>query len=148
MSEISTFRFTGETFSANQYIDPFLRYTGESEVRIVEDVIQGGFIAQFRAQVWTHKLPPVVQIESTTLTIPTWNSAWQLWKANHADNKLFGWIARRWPPEKRGCEDHKAELTFGWDRKLVFPEAEYPARMGTPYMQTARMTDPKVDWLS
>lgn len=122
-----------------------LGFRGSAEIQGYQDDVIRGFVYEFRAQVWTHKLPPVNKTEKVSLTIPTWNSAWQLWKANHADSKLFGWIARRWPPQKRGSETHTGTVSFDIDRKVIFPESNYPANLGTPYMQTV-LTDPEVQW--
>lgn len=105
-----------------------------------------GVICEFRTQIWSDHLPDETKTAETSIDIPTWNSAWQLWKANHAESKLFGWIARRWPPEKRGTEVHKASVSFELSKRVLFPEFKpYPSSLGSKYYNVA-MTEPEWMW--
>lgn len=98
----------------------------------------------FKKDIWADKIADDTITETqevkTQLQVPTWNSAWQLWKANHAESKLFGWIARRWPPEKRGMETHTqtktAALKFRVCKYHTFPDFNpetYPRQFGGYY---------------
>lgn len=109
------------------------------------DEFARGVAYEFRTHIWSHKLPTEVKVEETQLVIPTWNSAWQLWKANHADSKYLGWIAKRWPPQKRGSEVHKATVSIDLDKRVLFPEYNYPAGLGTPYRHVVAST-PRWEW--
>lgn len=115
------------------------------EVNTFRDEWMYGIVAEFRTHIWSHKLPPETKTAETQLTIPTWNSAWQLWKANHAESKYFGWIAKRWPPQKRGTETHVASVSFDMDRRTLFPECNFPAGLGTQYRQVV-LSDPVWTW--
>jgi hypothetical protein len=104
-----------------------------------------GVVLEFRTHIWSHKLPPETFTAEESFTVATYNSAWQLWKANHAESKWFGWVAKRWPPEKRGTEVHKAVVSFDMTKKNLFPEYDYPAGLGTPYHVTV-LSNPKWTW--
>lgn len=115
------------------------------ETNFWQDQMLNSVIYAFRTEIWSHKLPLEIKTESTQIQVQTWNSAWQLWKANHAGSKLLGWIVRRWPAQKRGMETHKATVTFEQDRRVLFPEANYPASAGTPYYRVVT-TPPVWEW--
>jgi hypothetical protein len=129
-----------QTFALRQFIADEVAFRGNLDIEFIRNDLAYGFVMQLRAQLYTHKLPAETRTETSTLVLPTWNSAWQLWKANHANSKLFGWIARRWPAKKRGSETHMATVTFDLDRRVLFPECNYPERLGTPYMRVDTTT--------
>lgn len=110
------------------------------------DEFAHGVIYEFKTHIWSHKLPPETKTAETQLDIPTWNSAWQLWKANHAESKWFGWIAKRWPPEKRGTEVHTASVSFDLSKRVLFPEYNYPAGLGTAYHHVVA-AEPQWTWI-
>jgi hypothetical protein len=117
------------------------------EVNTYRDEWLYGIVAEFRTHIWSHKLPPENVTTEESFTVATWNSAWQLWKANHAESKWFGWIAKKWPPQKRGTEVHKAVVSLDLSKKVLFPEYTYPAGLGTPYHHVVA-AEPRWMWAS
>lgn len=107
-----------------------------------------GIVAAFRTEIWSHKLPSETKTETTSLRVEAWDSAWQLWKFNRHKNynRLFGWIHRKWPAKKTAVTHYQAQCTFEIDKRVLFPEANYPTSAGTPYYHVTTTT-PVWDWL-
>lgn len=116
------------------------------EIDTYVDQMLRNVVYEFRTAIWSDKLPEETKTAEANLSVATWTSAWQLWKANHADSKLFGWIAKRWPPEKRGTETHTASVSFNLSKSVLFPDFKpYPSNLGSPYL-TVAMTEPVWKW--
>lgn len=96
-------------------------------------------IYAFRTEIWSHRLPSETKTETASLRVETWESAWQLWKFNRhmKHNRLFGWIHRKWPAKKTAVTNYQAQCTFDLDKRVLFPEANYPASAGSPYYRVA-----------
>lgn len=115
------------------------------EVNTFRDEWAYGIVAEFRTHIWSHKLPPETKEAEYLHELPVFNSAWQLWKYNHQYSRWFGWVAKRWPPEKRGIELLRASVSFDMDRRTLFPECNFPAGLGTQYRQVV-LSDPVWTW--
>jgi len=99
-----------------------------------------GVAFQFHKDLWADKLADeTVKVKAVHMydrTIPVWTSAWQLWKHNHRDSKLFGWVSRKWPPvqeEQRFVDRLTPEVEVHVKKYLTFPEFQPPAGNMGPY---------------
>lgn len=111
------------------------------------DEFAHGVVYEFKTHIWSHKLPPETKTVETTVPVATWTSAWQLWKHNHAGSKYLGWIAKRWPPVKGGSEALTASVSIDLTKRVLFPEYNYPAGLGTPYHHVV-VSQPEWLWAS
>lgn len=106
-----------------------------------------GMVYAFQAELWCHKLPGETKTETTNLRVETWDSAWQLWKFNRYKNhnRYLGWIHTKWPAKKTAVTNYQAQCTFDLDKRVLFPEYNYPKPMGSPYMRVA-LSQPVWSW--
>lgn len=147
MSDLSADRIQLEQtkFALRQFVAEELGLNN-LDLNVYFDEFSRGVVYEFRTHIWSHKLPPETKEAEYLHELPVFNSAWQLWKYNHQYSRWFGWIAKRWPPQKNGLELLKASVSFDLSKRVLFPEYNYPAGLGTAYHHVV-VAEPQWTWI-
>lgn len=106
------------------------------QVEIQQDMMSSlmdQIVFNFTGYVLAEKLPPKEVSKSFEFSTDVFESAWQLWKYNRRDSKLFGWIHRKWPAQTTK-RTFKEKATVVLEGQYVYPEARGIAfeRLGQP----------------
>lgn len=91
-------------------------------------------IFSFESYVLTENLPPQEVSKEVRFDVDIFESAWQLWKYNRRNSKIFGWVTRKWPV-KYGTHRHIEKASVVLEGKYVYPEAHgiaFSERLGQP----------------
>ncbi len=137
-----------------QYLDPFVVDRMDIEQVSDELIHLGASVAfRFKKDLWADKLADERQTVTQKLEVitdyTTWESAWQLWKHNHRGSKLFGWIARKWPPVngmKTRIENREITAEFDIKKYLTFPEFQPPPQQFGNYYRYVQTTPGRMVW--
>lgn len=117
---LDTVTLTALKFGLSQYVSEYL--IQNVDVSFIQG-FENDLGVQLTAYVYADQLSSEKVTTSPRLEVETWTSAWQLWKHNHKDSKLFGWVARRWAPLKGGKEIHTSTVTLNLERYHLYPDA-------------------------
>jgi hypothetical protein len=118
--EVNHFQLEQQKFALKTFLEDEVPLSN-LDVNLYRDEWLYGVVAEFRTHIWSHKLPSEHKTAETQLTIPTWNSAWQLWKANHAESKWFGWL-----------RDAHGLCKLRPDQEGALPRVQLPGWTGNP----------------
>ncbi len=108
---------------------------------------------EFRKKVWADKLAnetvKATQELLVGIWVPLWDSAWQLWKHNHKDSKLFGWIHKWWPADRGtylASEKQQVTVEVNIKKYLTFPEFQAPPSQFGNYYRYVQTTPVRMWW--
>jgi hypothetical protein len=148
MSDLSADRIQLEQtkFALRQFVAEELGLNN-LDLNVYFDEFSRGVVYEFRTHIWSHKLPTETKTVETQVPVSQWTSAWQLWKFNRRDNRYLGWIAKRWPPVQGGSETLTASVSLDLSKRVLFPEYNYPAGLGTAYHHVV-VSEPQWMWAS
>jgi len=100
------------------------------------DEVRQRLRSEIRAAVLGLKLPPLTTTTSRTVTVEVPDGWRQAWKADHAEGRWAGWIARRWPVRTRPVT-RTVTLTGSVERAAAFPECDlvpHDPQLGRPVL--------------
>lgn len=138
--ELEWFRFSkhakiGRTFLENMRAGFDLVADDIVNHEVARFVVESAMVGQ--------RLNPEVFTESTIVEFRVPATWWQHWKADHADTRWAGWVAR-WRPPVMSVERRVATVTVDVARAALFPEDDRIGHMvplgtlGTPRLHVYR----------